>query len=88
LSTFIWKDTVNKVIGVEPNKEMSGKAEAVLQSLGKTKASFSFVNATSSETGLPDNSVDIVTARFEVIFSLLIVIVNLFIGNARKLKTE
>jgi len=61
LSSFFWKDIVAHVIGVEPNLDMISKAEEVSKHIGSTQTTFKFVQATSTNTSLPADSVDIVT---------------------------
>jgi ubiquinone/menaquinone biosynthesis C-methylase UbiE len=60
LSTFLWKDAADRVIGVEPNPDMIGKA---LDKLRRTEdaTSLSFVQGYSNQLELPSNGVDIVT---------------------------
>lgn len=48
----------NRVIGIEPNKEMREAGEAYLAEF----ANFSSINGTAEATTLPDDSVDFVTA--------------------------
>src|SRR5262249_13337586 len=60
LSTFIWADRAGEVVGVEPNDDMRHVAAANVLQL--SAANVRFVAAVSSATGLPDSSVDIVTA--------------------------
>jgi len=55
LSTMIWRDIAPRIIGIEPNDDMRNAAE-------KTKAgNVVFQRGYSNETGLPDESADIVT---------------------------
>lgn len=60
LSTFLWKDAADQVIGIEPNPDMLGKA---LDKLDRTEdaKSLSFVHGYSNQLGLSSDSVDIVT---------------------------
>ena len=53
LSTKIWRGKANKIIGIEPNNDMRSVA---IQNNPKIE----FLNGTSYETGIVDNSVDIV----------------------------
>ncbi|MFH0070926.1 class I SAM-dependent methyltransferase, partial [Peribacillus sp. NPDC056705] len=64
LSSFAWKDAADRVIGVEPNDDMRGKAVAKLnlQSLEQTQgADISFVSGYSNQLSLPDQAADIIT---------------------------
>lgn len=56
--TGLLLDSKCRVIGVEPNDEMRGAAEARLGAL----AAFQSVAGTAENTGLPEHSVDVVTA--------------------------
>eukprot|EP01087_Luapelamoeba_hula_P006650 TRINITY_DN16731_c0_g1_i1.p1 TRINITY_DN16731_c0_g1~~TRINITY_DN16731_c0_g1_i1.p1 ORF type:complete len:312 (-),score=57.15 TRINITY_DN16731_c0_g1_i1:31-867(-) len=60
LSTRYWADAAEKVIGVEPNEGMLDLARAEAAKL-TTNTQFTFKQGLSSQTGLEDNSVDIVT---------------------------
>lgn len=55
LSTYIWKEKANRIIGIEPNVEMLKKANEK-----NSEKNVSFQQGTSYQTGLEDNSVDIV----------------------------
>ena len=57
LSTLVWKDTANKIIGVEPNEDMRTKA---ITNANEHK-NIEFINAFSDNTGLGENIADIVT---------------------------
>lgn len=60
LSTFIWKDHAERIIGVEPNDDMRGKAVQKASSL--TDAShISFVKGFSNDLDMVSGSVDIIT---------------------------
>ncbi|GAB6927734.1 hypothetical protein JCM10914A_17170 [Paenibacillus sp. JCM 10914] len=64
LSSFAWKDAADRVIGVEPNDDMRGKAVAKLNlhSLEQTQgADISFVSGYSNQLSLPDQAADIIT---------------------------
>lgn len=54
LSTNIWSDISQKVIGVEPSLDMLNVAKK------KHNKNISFINAYSDNTGLDDNSIDVV----------------------------
>lgn len=54
LSTRAWEDKCGKVIGIEPSEDMLNIAKT------KSSGSASFVKAYSDNTGLPDNSADVV----------------------------
>lgn len=58
LSTRLWADDADEVIGIEPNDEMRQVAEA--SSVGLTNVRYQ--KGLSIATGLPDASVEIVTA--------------------------
>ncbi|MNO49590.1 putative methyltransferase YcgJ [compost metagenome] len=60
LSTFLWKDVADSVIGIEPNPDMIGKALDKLSRLEEPK-SVTFVQGYSNELPLTSGSVDIVT---------------------------
>ncbi len=60
LSTMIWLSRAGQVIGVEPNVDMRAQAErraAAQPNAGNVR----FIDAISSQTGLPDASADIAT---------------------------
>jgi ubiquinone/menaquinone biosynthesis C-methylase UbiE len=54
LSTAIWRDFTDKIIGIEPNDGMRKIAE-------ERYLDIEFMSAYSHETGLPDESADIIT---------------------------
>lgn len=54
LSTRAWENKCGKVIGIEPSEDMLNIAKA------KSNSTTSFVKSYSDNTGLPDNSADIV----------------------------
>jgi SAM-dependent methyltransferase len=56
LSTVIWGDIANKVIGVEPNNDMRATADE-----NNHYANISFIEGLSSNTGLSSDSADIIT---------------------------
>ena len=60
LSTVIWSARAEQVIGVEPNADMRHQAEARTAALPDT-SNVKYIDAISSQTGLPDASADIVT---------------------------
>ena len=55
ISTEIWKDFADEVIGVEPSKEMIAVA-----SKKNSESQIKFINGYSNEIPLPSNSVDII----------------------------
>jgi SAM-dependent methyltransferase len=57
LSTRIWAEAADEVVGVEPNEAMLRRAEAVTAA-GNVR----YVNASGYATGLPDGCADVVTA--------------------------
>lgn len=57
LSTIIWSDISNKVIGIEPSNDMIKLAREKAFDLDNVN----FVSAFSDNTGLEDSSVDIIT---------------------------
>ncbi|GIO92975.1 class I SAM-dependent methyltransferase [Paenibacillus lactis] len=68
LSSFVWKDAADRIIGVEPNDDMRGKALAKLQSLTEQGAdghaqsgAITFVSGYSNQLALPDWAADIIT---------------------------
>ncbi|MDF2922981.1 MAG: SAM-dependent methyltransferase [Paenibacillaceae bacterium] len=63
LSTFVWKERAQQVVGVEPNPDMLSKAEEKLHLLPSagTSASISFRQGYSNALGLADGSADIIT---------------------------
>ena len=56
LSTVIWADKADRIIGIEPNNDMRNKAMNA-----NYHKSIRYVNGTSYDTGLKDRSVDVVT---------------------------
>lgn len=60
LSSFIWLNEVDKIIGVEPNDDMRKVAESRWEAAQKP-SSLQFVKAVSHQLGLPDETVDAVT---------------------------
>ncbi|MDR1002241.1 MAG: class I SAM-dependent methyltransferase [Oscillospiraceae bacterium] len=54
LSTAMWQDLADKIIGIEPNDGMRKIAEERCPNI-------EFIGAYSHETGLPDDSADIIT---------------------------
>lgn len=65
LSTFIWKDCAKRVIGVEPNDDMRGKAGEMLAKLSHRDARdvthLSFLKGYSNQIDVASASVDVVT---------------------------
>lgn len=68
LSSFVWKDSADQIIGIEPNDDMRRKALEKLQALKDASqdnqahaANISFVPGYSNQTDLPDGAADIVT---------------------------
>lgn len=57
LSTRLWEGRAKKVIGIEPNTDMRSKAEEQ----SKKISGIFYMNGTTTDTHLPDESVDIVT---------------------------
>ncbi|MEK4483532.1 class I SAM-dependent methyltransferase [Paenibacillus sp. FSL R5-0876] len=60
LSTFLWNDAADRVIGIEPNPDMLGKAIDKLSRLEEPQ-SITFVQGYSNQLPLASDSVDIVT---------------------------
>lgn len=60
LSTFIWKEHADRVIGVEPNQDMIGKAREKLSSMNGA-SHLSFVQGYSNQLEMESNTVDIIT---------------------------
>lgn len=58
LSTLIWADRADAVVGIEPSDDMRTQAEARAADLGNVR----FQRGLSTATGLPDGCADIVTA--------------------------
>ncbi|MEK3733037.1 MULTISPECIES: class I SAM-dependent methyltransferase [Paenibacillus] len=68
LSSFVWRDTAARIIGVEPNDDMRSKAVDKLMSLAGAPtddqvqaAEMSFVPGYSNQLELPDGAAEIVT---------------------------
>lgn len=67
LSTFAWRHAADRVIGVEPNDDMRGKAAAKLKELSQqepetdTQGAIEFVSGYSNRLALPDQAADVVT---------------------------
>src|SRR5260370_18363142 len=59
LSTFLWAECAQQVIGIEPNDDMRGQAEAIR--IGLDTKNIQFRAAFSTQTDLPDGCADIVT---------------------------
>ncbi|MEF3302437.1 class I SAM-dependent methyltransferase [Paenibacillus sp. GYB003] len=60
LSTFVWRGSAARVVGVEPNADMIGQARAKLAALDGA-GSISFVQGYSNKLELESESADIVT---------------------------
>jgi len=60
LSTFVWKDHAERIIGIEPNDDMRGKAEAKRAAM-QGMNHLSFVKGYSYQMDLPSESVDVIT---------------------------
>jgi ubiquinone/menaquinone biosynthesis C-methylase UbiE len=60
LSSWIWLNEAERVIGVEPSDDMRAVAQSKWEAAGKPDH-LRFVSGLSHELGLPDGSVDIVT---------------------------
>ncbi|SDE97498.1 Ubiquinone/menaquinone biosynthesis C-methylase UbiE [Fontibacillus panacisegetis] len=60
LSTLIWKDHAEQVIGVEPNDDMRSKAEDKLR-MAANADHITFVSGYSNQLNTSDDSVDIIT---------------------------
>src|SRR5262245_35174137 len=58
LSTYVWSERADSIIGVEPNADMRRQAESKRGS----ENNVTFVEGVAHETGLPDDCADIVTA--------------------------
>lgn len=58
LSTYIWRDKAQQVIGVEPNPDMRSKAKAKLNA---ADSHISFVQGYSNKLELEDGAADIIT---------------------------
>lgn len=65
LSTFLWQNAADSIVGVEPNPDMLGKAADKLQlrqqNSGTSGTSLSFVQGYSNQLPFASGSVDIVT---------------------------
>lgn len=57
LSTLVWKDTAQKIIGVEPSDDMRN----IAVNNSKNYLNIDYVKAFSDNTGLPDEVADIIT---------------------------
>lgn len=62
LSTRLWADIAQQVIGVEPNDDMRAQAEQCLAHERPDDGRLRFIGATAEQTDLPDGCADIVTA--------------------------
>lgn len=60
LSTFLWKDDADSIVGIEPNPDMLGKALDKLARQGQ-QTSLSFVQGYSNQLPFDAGSVDIIT---------------------------
>ncbi len=60
LSSFVWLEHADRIIGVEPNADMIGKAQDKLRRLGNTDR-LSFVQGYSNQLDLEGESADILT---------------------------
>jgi ubiquinone/menaquinone biosynthesis C-methylase UbiE len=60
LSTMIWAERAQRVIGIEPNADMRAQAIRKLEH-SPHAAHIDYREGISNQTGLPDNSADIVT---------------------------
>lgn len=60
LSSFLWLNNADQIIGVEPSDDMRAVALAKWERMNQP-ASIQFVSALSHELGLPSDSADIVT---------------------------
>jgi ubiquinone/menaquinone biosynthesis C-methylase UbiE len=61
LSTLLWADVAQQVIGIEPNDEMRAQAERRVARERPDAAQMRFSAGTAQRTGLPDGCADIVT---------------------------
>lgn len=59
LSTFIWCGKANRMTGIEPNDDMRSQAE--LNATQKCLTDVSFIKTDAYDTGLDENTADIVT---------------------------
>jgi ubiquinone/menaquinone biosynthesis C-methylase UbiE len=62
LSTLLWADVAQQVIGIEPNDEMRAQAERRAARERPDAPQVRFRAGTAEQTGLPDGCADIVTA--------------------------
>ncbi len=62
LSTLLWADAAQQVIGIEPNDDMRAQAERRAASADADAARLRFIAGTAQRTTLPDGCADIVTA--------------------------
>ena len=62
LSTLLWADVAQQVIGVEPNDDMRQQAERRRARERPTDTHLRFIAATAERTGLSDGCADLVTA--------------------------
>lgn len=60
LSSWVWLDHAERIIGIEPSDDMRAVAEAKWEAAGKPD-NLRFVSGMSHELGLPDGSVDVLT---------------------------
>ncbi|WP_251550383.1 class I SAM-dependent methyltransferase [Neobacillus muris] len=60
LSTFLWLNEADEIIGVEPNDDMRNVAVSHWEALQKP-LSLKFVKAYSHQLGMPDETADIIT---------------------------
>ncbi|MDR0269546.1 class I SAM-dependent methyltransferase [Paenibacillus sp.] len=63
LSTFIWYDNAEQVVGIEPNDDMRGKAETKLSSFMNEQrdVKIRFMSGYSNRLEFPDESADLIT---------------------------
>ncbi|KAF6562097.1 class I SAM-dependent methyltransferase [Paenibacillus sp. EKM202P] len=62
LSTFIWKDTARRIVGIEPNPDMRGIAQRKLERAGTTMTgTISFESGFSNNLPFEDGTVDVIT---------------------------
>lgn len=61
LSTLLWADKCDSIVGVEPSGDMRKIGEQGASSLKSSATVFEFKEGFSHDTGLPSNSCDIVT---------------------------
>lgn len=60
LSTMLWGERARRVVGIEPNADMCAQAIRKLEQ-GQQKAAIEFRDGVANQTGIADNSADIVT---------------------------